>query len=408
MQGRIKCNKCNNMIAIGTVFCPFCGSEQTPTGTTNDVSTRRKRGNHNVPIIKTGEDVMVPVKVKEVTVPKDEKGNLDKEVEEPTIKQENEQKATSNESSGIQKKDVENKDQKVYETDTPVSEHTDQENSGSIESEMTEQVPQNPTSTSEINEEEASEIFSGILEEESDKDSDSGEISADSPEENGKKKTKTSKIKQKKNQKAMEYELYHDTLTCCLNRNAYEKKLDELDSGDYCIIVADANNLKRTNDSLGHANGDILLVAIAQSLQAVFGNENCYRTGGDEFAVILEGIEEDVVKERIERFRIELKSKECKQRENGAQIDMKAAIGYAYGKKKDSVRNVCKKADENMYVDKHQLKQIYDPNYDGYYNDVKAQYEEMKVDFDRENMHKAIMVVLAVVVFMIFYIAFIF
>ena len=61
-----------------------------------------------------------------------------------------------------------------------------------------------------------------------------------------------------------------------------------------------------------------------------------------------------------------------------------------------------------MYEDKHKIKQVYDPNYDGYYNDVKVQYEEMKVDIDRENLHKALLVILALIIFMIFYFVFIF
>lgn len=414
MQGRIKCTKCNNMIAIGTVFCPYCGTEQAPSGAVNEnVKNRRRRGNHNVPIIKTGEDVMVPVKVKEVAAPKEDKSILNKEMDKPVVKHEDIQETTSNNPSGIQEKNEDKIAPEMTKAESPVTEQADRENpvssnpEVSTEPEISEQGAQMQDVPSEFDEKKASEIFGGILSENSEEEPKDDEIPADKSAES-RKEVKTSKFKQKKTQKAMEYELYHDSLTGCLNRKAYDKRLDELDSDDYCIIVADANNLKRTNDSLGHANGDILLVAIAQSLQAVFGNENCYRMGGDEFAVILEGIEEDVVKERIGRFRVELKGKERKQRENGAQIDMKAAIGYAYGKKKDSAKSVCKKADENMYADKHQLKQIYDPNYDGYYNDVKAQYEEMKVDFDRENMHKAIMVVLAVIVFMIFYFTFVF
>lgn len=414
MQGRIKCTKCNNMIAIGTVFCPYCGTEQAPSGTVNEnVKNRRRRGNHNVPIIKTGEDVMVPVKVKEVAAPKEDKSIFNKEMDKPVVKHEDIQETTSNNSSEIQEKNEDKMAPEMTKAENPVTEQADRENpvssnpEVSTEPEMSEQGAQKQDVPSEFDEEEASEIFGEILRENSEEEPKDDEISVDKSAESRKENVKTSKLKQKKTQKSMEYELYHDSLTGCLNRKAYEKRLDELDSDNYCIIVADANNLKRTNDSLGHANGDILLVAIAQSLQAVFGNENCYRMGGDEFAVILEGIEEDVVKERIERFHIDLKGRERKQRENGAQIDMKAAIGYAYGKKKSEIKTVCKEADKNMYIDKRQSKQIYNPNYDSYYNDVKVQYEEMKVDFNRENLHKALLVIFAVIIFMIFYFVFI-
>lgn len=402
MQGKIKCTKCNNMIAIGTVFCPFCGSEQAPSGNaTENISSRRRRGAHNVPIIKTGEDVMVPVKVKEVTVPKEKP-------EETTQK--------TSEAKDAETETVKSSDTEIKVEDSVIkSDKNDVDASEAVQQQMSaDTAPINSDDVDitsyEEKEQNTEEAIKQIIEEvqssasESDTELDDQKNDSDDTQE----KKRRSKLKEKKNQKNVEYELYHDTLTSCLNRKAYEERLKEVCSDQYCIIVADANNLKRTNDSLGHANGDILITAIAQSLQAVFGIDNCYRTGGDEFAVILEGIDEDVVKERIERFHIDLKGRERKQRENGAQIDMKAAIGYAYGKKVSNIKDVCKKADANMYEDKHKIKQVYDPNYDGYYNDVKVQYEEMKVDIDRENLHKALLVILALIIFMIFYFVFIF
>lgn len=382
MQGRIKCNNCNNMIAIGTVFCPYCGYEQAPSGSGGEnVPSRRRRNSHNVPIIKTGEDVMVPVTVKEVPVSQ-------KTTREPEEKEDS-----------IKGKDAEMSEILIEtKTDTDVAERLDKTDDTSLGvGKLTTQKEPD----AEMAETEVKEFMNSLLAESSDSEKDVP--TEDSQDE----KEKNRRLRQKKNQKNMEYELYHDALTCCLNRKAYEKKLESVESDNYCIIVADANDLKKTNDSLGHASGDILLIAIAQSLQAIFGDANCYRTGGDEFAVILEGINEDTVKERIERFHIDLKGRERKQRENGAQIDMKAAIGYAYGKKKSEIKTVCKEADKNMYIDKRQSKQIYNPNYDSYYNDVKVQYEEMKVDFNRENLHKALLVIFAVIIFMIFYFVFI-
>lgn len=395
MQGKIKCSKCNNMIAIGTVFCPFCGSEQAPsTGAAESVSARRRKGAHNVPIIKTGENVMVPVKVKEVAVPKEESKKSEAEDSEKTSGS----ISPVHEHAALNVSEPAKPDPMITENSTVVVDEAVEEAKASDTSDQTPEP--------EVSIDETQEIIDKIASEEQDAAEKVDEAAA--AEENSDDKKKKNRFKERRNQKNVEYELYHDELTCCLNRKAYEKRLGEVSSDLYCVIVADANNLKKTNDSLGHANGDILLASIAQALQAVFGNDNCYRTGGDEFAVILEGIEEETVKERIERFRVDLKSRERKQRENGAQIDMKAAVGYAYGKKPSEIKNVCKKADESMYEDKHKIKQIYDPNYDGYYNDVKVQYEELKVDIDRENLHKAALVVIALVIFLIFYFVFIF
>ena len=383
MQGKIKCSKCNNMIAIGTVFCPFCGSEQAPSASAAEsVPSRRRKGAHNVPIIKAGENVMVPVKVKEVAVPKNEESKMAEPVAEESLSE----VASSTQNIPVEQNEPAESDSIGVAENSTVA----------ADIEATEAAKASVQTPEPVSIDETQKIIDKIASEEQD--------AAEKVDDEKKK----NRFKERRNQKNVEYELYHDELTCCLNRKAYEKRLGEVSSDLYCVIVADANNLKKTNDSLGHANGDILLVSIAQALQAVFGSDNCYRTGGDEFAVILEGIEEKTVKERIERFRVDLKGRERKQRENGAQIDMKAAVGYAYGQKPSEIKNVCEKADESMYEDKHKIKQIYDPNYDGYYNDVRVQYEELKVDIDRENLHKAALVIIALVIFLIFYFVFIF
>lgn len=396
MQGKIKCSKCNNMIAIGTVFCPFCGSEQAPSASAAEsVTSRRRKGAHNVPIVKAGESVMVPVKVKEVAVPKNEESKMVDSVVEESLSG----AASSTQSIPVEQSEPATSDSIGAAENPTVA--ADIEASEEVKvSEASDQTPE-PVSIDETQ-----EIIDKIASEEQNAAEKVDEATA--AEENSDDEKKKNRFKERRNQKNVEYELYHDELTCCLNRKAYEKRLGEVSSDLYCVIVADANNLKKINDSLGHANGDILLASIAQALQAVFGNDNCYRTGGDEFAVILEGIEEETVKERIERFRVDLKGRERKQRENGAQIDMKAAVGYAYGQKPSEIKNVCEKADESMYEDKHKIKQIYDPNYDGYYNDVRVQYEELKVDIDRDNLHKAALVIIALVIFLIFYFVFIF
>ena len=50
----------------------------------------------------------------------------------------------------------------------------------------------------------------------------------------------------------------------------------------------DLDNFKLLNDKKGHAQGDKLLVLFSERLVQSFGQENCYRIGGDEFVVLLE------------------------------------------------------------------------------------------------------------------------
>ncbi len=86
---------------------------------------------------------------------------------------------------------------------------------------------------------------------------------------------------------------YYDQMTGLKNRRAYVERLQELTARqekEFCVIMADVNGLKRTNDSLGHAAGDELITGAAECLRAAFdGIDTIYRIGGDEFCVILAG-----------------------------------------------------------------------------------------------------------------------
>lgn len=87
---------------------------------------------------------------------------------------------------------------------------------------------------------------------------------------------------------------HYDTLTRLHNRKAFAERIDECllqarRAGQRCaIIYLDLNDFKSVNDSLGHAAGDQLLVAIAERLVATAGAANMVaRIGGDEFLVLL-------------------------------------------------------------------------------------------------------------------------
>ncbi len=83
----------------------------------------------------------------------------------------------------------------------------------------------------------------------------------------------------------VEYELYHDFLTSCKNRRCFDKDIKERE--DFTLVSFDVNNLKETNDTLGHNAGDMLLTVISSEIRKEFG-DNLYRIGGDEFSLILE------------------------------------------------------------------------------------------------------------------------
>ena len=95
-------------------------------------------------------------------------------------------------------------------------------------------------------------------------------------------------------QKKMESQISNDALTGIYNRMRCEKDLEkcirdaELSGKEGAFLCIDLDDFKNINDGLGHQYGDALLKAIAHNFQRIAGIEdNCYRIGGDEFAVII-------------------------------------------------------------------------------------------------------------------------
>lgn len=79
-----------------------------------------------------------------------------------------------------------------------------------------------------------------------------------------------------------------DPLTGCYSRAAFELDRADWDRADDCMVFSiDLNNLKQTNDTYGHSEGDRLISVFGQVLLQVFSAAGkCYRLGGDEFWVL--------------------------------------------------------------------------------------------------------------------------
>ena len=96
----------------------------------------------------------------------------------------------------------------------------------------------------------------------------------------------------------------HDALTDLLNRRSYEHHLARLEAkGHAAVIMMDVDGLKEANDRYGHPYGDESLRAIAGILTATFGKiGTCFRIGGDEFCVLAQRADEQMLKSAEESF----------------------------------------------------------------------------------------------------------
>lgn len=65
----------------------------------------------------------------------------------------------------------------------------------------------------------------------------------------------------------------------------YEKRTD---GSTFALLVADVDDITHINDQYGQQNGDIVLRSVAEFCMAnVRTEDTCFRTGGDEFAIVL-------------------------------------------------------------------------------------------------------------------------
>ena len=95
---------------------------------------------------------------------------------------------------------------------------------------------------------------------------------------------------------------YTDSMTGVGSKTAYlellKAKNEEIKDGtaNFSVAVFDVNGLKNVNDEFGHEAGDSLIKGVAKCIRKIFGKQNVFRIGGDEFIAILpEYTEEEMV-----------------------------------------------------------------------------------------------------------------
>lgn len=81
-----------------------------------------------------------------------------------------------------------------------------------------------------------------------------------------------------------------DALTGLLNQNSYLNRTAEMRRSGGVLVVFDVDDFKQINDRYGHLQGDVCLAEIADCIKKAYARCGyCYRIGGDEFCVLLEG-----------------------------------------------------------------------------------------------------------------------
>lgn len=153
-------------------------------------------------------------------------------------------------------------------------------------------------------------------------------------------------IRLRNNSADLEYNANHDQLTGCRNRKAlewvYTHEIN--DKTPLGVLMCDLNGLKKVNDLQGHDAGDQFIARTAQILKGIYGEENVYRMGGDEFVAL---VMNTTIKECEEKYQLAK-----------LQLGTTASLGTAYKETMDvDFDNVLKIADIEMYKQKDEFYQ---------------------------------------------------
>jgi len=149
-----------------------------------------------------------------------------------------------------------------------------------------------------------------------------------------------------------------DAMTGVKNKNAFLHSENEInlaiqrhEAGAFAIVVCDVNGLKYINDNFGHKAGDDYIRAACKMICDLFDHSPVFRTGGDEFVVILQGRNyqnRGLIMDQLRR------ASEDNIGTNNAVVA--SGIAEFNPESDENFHDVFEKADKRMYENKQALK----------------------------------------------------
>ena len=193
--------------------------------------------------------------------------------------------------------------------------------------------------------------------------------------------------RQKSHQQQLAYMARHDELTGLPNRMVFVTQLAErLEScldrgGQLAVCYVDLDGLAAINEQYGHAFGNELLRTLAERIVLACGAGKVARTGGDEFACLLEALDSsDDVRPQLERLMARITAP---VRVGAEQCEITASIGVAMFPQRAGIdaEQLLRQADQAMYQSKLSGKNRYtffDPERDENTREYRARLEEIR------------------------------
>lgn len=148
-----------------------------------------------------------------------------------------------------------------------------------------------------------------------------------------------------------------DGLTSLKNKSAYRDAISVIDSkigknSNFSVAEFDICGLKKINDNYGHEHGDMMIVDTANILRHVFGADNIYRFGSDEFIGIFTDTTAAKLKELFHKFDESIAALNNTPQRRKAQLFVSKGCASFTIEIDKCYNDVLKRANKEMYDDK--------------------------------------------------------
>jgi diguanylate cyclase (GGDEF)-like protein len=154
-------------------------------------------------------------------------------------------------------------------------------------------------------------------------------------------------------QERLEHQAFHDPLTGLANRLLFSDRVEHAlarRQGRVAVLFLDVDDFKMVNDRVGHAGGDDLLRQVADRVRACLRPADTpARMGGDEFAILLEEVDENALLEVAERV---IDSFREPFEVAGAETRVTGSLGLATNSGDEQAADLLRNADVAMYTAK--------------------------------------------------------
>lgn len=142
-----------------------------------------------------------------------------------------------------------------------------------------------------------------------------------------------------------------DYLTGLGNRGHFDDSLHKAmmsakrKDGTFALIMMDLDNFKQVNDCYGHQCGDIVLQEFAGILnQSIRGEDNAFRFGGDEFAIIADSKDQNDAHSITARIQHNVSNNAIMQK-----YGVSTSIGFSFFRLEDTQSSLYERADSALY-----------------------------------------------------------